>query len=102
MLAVVCDITEPAQLENLVRQTADRFGRIDILINNAVNAKPGCPFLEQTEDDLLTVFQSGYLATWRLMKLCYPYLKEAHGKIINYALAGRTAGYRRLRRLRFR
>lgn len=71
VLAVVCDITDPKQLENLVRQTADHFGRIDILINNAVNAKPGSPFLDQTEADLMTVFESGYLATWRLMKLCY-------------------------------
>ncbi len=85
VLAVVCDITDPTQLENLVRQTADHFGRIDILINNAVNAKPGSPFLDQTEADLMTVFESGYLATWRLMKLCYPCLKEVHGKIINFA-----------------
>lgn len=96
VLAVVCDITDRAQLENLVKQTADRFGRIDILINNAVDAKPGIPFLQQTEADLMTVFKSGYLATWRLMQLCYPYLKESHGKIINFAspagLTG-TEGY---------
>ena len=85
VLAVVCDITDKTQLENLVHQTTDQFGRIDILINNAVNAKPCSPFLEQTEADLMTVFESGYLATWRLMRLCYPYLKESKGKIINFA-----------------
>lgn len=53
-------------------------------MNNAVNAKPGSPFLEQTEEDLKVVWESGFLATWRMMKLCFPYMKEKGGKIINF------------------
>jgi len=34
-LAVQTDVREPAQVENLVAKTKERFGRIDILVNNA-------------------------------------------------------------------
>jgi NAD(P)-dependent dehydrogenase (short-subunit alcohol dehydrogenase family) len=34
-LAVTCDVSDPAQVLALVRTTVDRFGRIDVLVNNA-------------------------------------------------------------------
>ncbi len=34
-IALPCDIREPAQVETLVGQILDRFGRIDVLVNNA-------------------------------------------------------------------
>ena len=34
-LVAVTDVTIPEQVDNLVKQTVDRFGRIDILVNNA-------------------------------------------------------------------
>jgi NAD(P)-dependent dehydrogenase (short-subunit alcohol dehydrogenase family) len=34
-LAVVADMTKPEDIKNLVKQTVDHFGRVDVLINNA-------------------------------------------------------------------
>lgn len=34
-LAVPCDVNERGDLERLVRDTVERFGRVDILVNNA-------------------------------------------------------------------
>ena len=34
-LAVVCDITKDEDIENLISQTVAKYGKIDILINNA-------------------------------------------------------------------
>ncbi len=34
-LVVVTDVTIPEQVDNMVKETVDRFGRIDILVNNA-------------------------------------------------------------------
>jgi NADP-dependent 3-hydroxy acid dehydrogenase YdfG len=34
-LGVVCDMTQSSDIQNLVQKTMDKFGRIDILINNA-------------------------------------------------------------------
>ncbi len=33
--ALACDVSQPAQVEHAVRHIVDRFGRIDILLNNA-------------------------------------------------------------------
>ncbi|MGH2479118.1 MAG: glucose 1-dehydrogenase [Ktedonobacteraceae bacterium] len=35
VLAVVCDVTDPASVEQVVQQTLTTYGKIDILINNA-------------------------------------------------------------------
>src|SRR4051812_48846689 len=34
-LAVPTDVTDPAQVDRLVRQTLERFGRVDAVVNNA-------------------------------------------------------------------
>ena len=44
-LAMRCDVTDPAQLEQVVQQTSKQFGRIDQLVNNA-GGYPPMPFLD--------------------------------------------------------
>lgn len=39
-LAVPCDVMERSQLENLVTETMEEFGRIDVLVNNAGGSPP--------------------------------------------------------------
>ena len=34
------DLMDPASIETLMKDTADEYGRIDILVNNAANASP--------------------------------------------------------------
>lgn len=92
VFALPCDVTKAEQLEQLIAGTISKFGKIDVLLNNAVNAKPGKPFMELSEEDLMMVFESGYLATWRLMRLCYPHMKEHGGKIINFASSSGIKG----------
>lgn len=82
--AVRCDVKVKEDLENLINQTVTRFGRIDILVNNAQEVPNGR--LLKLSDDLFTSgWESGPLAVLRLMKLAYPQLKEANGSIINLA-----------------
>ncbi|MHC4753366.1 MAG: SDR family oxidoreductase [Planctomycetota bacterium] len=45
VLPVVCDIRRPADVNNMVSQTLDRFGSIDVLVNNAAGN-----FISPTED----------------------------------------------------
>lgn len=56
-LAVRCDITDSDMVENAVKTVMDRFGRIDILINNAGITKDGLMMrmTEQQWDAVLTV-----------------------------------------------
>jgi NAD(P)-dependent dehydrogenase (short-subunit alcohol dehydrogenase family) len=44
-LGVSCDITQPAQVEALVQETMAKYGRIDVLVNNAGI----CPFVDVME-----------------------------------------------------
>lgn len=92
VVAVTCDVCKPDQLEHLVQETVDAFGTIDVLVCNAVDALPGTPFMEQSEEYLMQIFDSGYLACWRLLKLCFPYLKKQGGRIINFASAAGLTG----------
>ncbi len=51
-IGIVADISDAAQVDDMVRQAIDRFGRVDILINNA-GSPPGrdrVPVVELEED----------------------------------------------------
>lgn len=49
-LAVECDVSSREQVENLVKETINAFGKVDILVNNAGIARFK-PFLEMTEEE---------------------------------------------------
>lgn len=82
-LALACDVKDDADLARSVAQTVARFGGLNILVNNAQEVPMGT-LNELSEASLQAGWQSGPLATFRLMKLCYPHLK-GDGSIVNLA-----------------
>lgn len=50
----ICDITDEAQVQELMNQAKEKFGRIDVMLNSA-GAFPAMPFLEMTTADWLDV-----------------------------------------------
>ncbi len=84
-LPVVCDVKSAESLEQCLTAVLDRFGGLNILVNNAQEVPLGT--LEQvTDENFAAGWESGPLATFRMMKLCYPHLK-GDGCIINLASA---------------
>ena len=83
-IAIECDVAETEHLSDIVTQAVAEFGRLDILINNAVQASIG-PLLKQRLDNVEKAFKVGPIATLALMQACYPHLKERGGSIINMA-----------------
>lgn len=80
--AVECDVKSAASLEACVKAVIQHFGKLNILVNNAQEVSLGK--LDQISDEAFTAgWESGPLATFRLMKLCYPYLK-GDGNIVNF------------------
>ncbi|MFP6622259.1 MAG: SDR family NAD(P)-dependent oxidoreductase, partial [Myxococcota bacterium] len=77
------DVKNPEDLARCVDRTVETFGGIQILVNNAQEVPLG-PLNGVTDESFETGWQSGPLATFRLMKLCYPHLK-GDGCIINLA-----------------
>ncbi|NJO37553.1 MAG: hypothetical protein HC871_07955, partial [Rhizobiales bacterium] len=59
-----------------VATTVDAFGRIDILINNAMEPHPPKPLLEHDESKIAALWAAGPLAALRLMRACHPYLQK--------------------------
>lgn len=80
-----CDVKDERSLAKLVDDVVDQLGTIDILVNNAQEVPLGP--LEGVSDDAFTAgWESGPLATFRLMKLCRPHLAGG-GSIVNLATA---------------
>src|SRR3954470_12539573 len=89
-ITVAGDVKALADIERCVTATADAFGHIDILVNNAQEVPLGY-LLEVADDAVDAGWQSGPMATLRFMRLCHPYLKEVGGAIVNM---GSRAGVR--------
>ena len=82
-LALACNVRDAADLAALVEQTVQQFGSIDILVNNAQEVPLG-KLLDVTDEAFMAGFESGPLASFRLMKLVHPHMvARGGGTIIN-------------------
>lgn len=82
-LALVCNVKSADDLRGIVEQTVEQLGGLNILVNNAQEVPTGL-LADVTDEAFAAGFESGPLATLRLMKFAYPYLK-GDGCIINLA-----------------
>lgn len=90
----VLDVTDEAACRTLMQATVDRFGRIDILINNAginIRKRPE----ELTADDWRQVLETNLTSAFSCSQAAYPHMKTAGGgKIVcigsMYSLFGGT------------
>lgn len=80
-LNVVCDITQAHDRERLIATTLERFGAINILVNNAAFVPHGA-LLDIADETIDAAWQTGPLASLYLMRLCHPHLK-GDGAIVN-------------------
>jgi (+)-trans-carveol dehydrogenase len=81
-LAVQCDVSQSAQVQDAVNATLDRFGKLDILVANAsVNATAPCiDICEEQWDTMMAVNLKG---VWLCCKYAAPHMiKQRYGKII--------------------
>ncbi|MGQ9572702.1 MAG: SDR family oxidoreductase [Dehalococcoidia bacterium] len=82
VLPVVCDMSNYADIQRLVRETAKTFGRIDIVVNNA-GGPPLGTFDDFLEEDWQKAIDQNFLSAVRTSREALPYLRQRGGRIIN-------------------
>jgi 3-oxoacyl-[acyl-carrier protein] reductase len=86
------DVSNSGEARRLVQETIQKFGKIDILINNAAKAPFPKSILDVTEEEWDTVIDINMKAAYLLCKEVGPYMKQArYGKIINISAVSGTS-----------
>jgi NAD(P)-dependent dehydrogenase (short-subunit alcohol dehydrogenase family) len=89
---LVCDIREADAADRIVAAALAAFGRLDVLVNNAIALRPGA-FHEHDDEAWDLVFDTGPKATFRLMRAAFPHLVTAGGgSVINFGSSAGTEG----------
>jgi len=84
VLTVVCDVSQPDQVDEMVAEVLDAFGRIDALVNNAGVADFG-PMSETDFTRWRTVMETNLDGVFLCTQACAPALAQACGAIVNIA-----------------
>ncbi len=86
VVAHACDVAEYDELVKFVNMTVEKFGTIDVLVNN-VHHVVLAPFEQLKWEDFMYDLKVDFGSTWHLMQLCFPYMKDKPGagaSIINF------------------
>jgi NAD(P)-dependent dehydrogenase (short-subunit alcohol dehydrogenase family) len=90
------DVRDPKAATTVARDALDRFGRIDVLVNNAGIAAPsGRAVHEIDEDEWAVMLDVDLSGAWRMMKAVLPAMTGRRaGSIVNVASTAGLVGYR--------
>jgi 3-oxoacyl-[acyl-carrier protein] reductase len=92
VLAMPLDVTEPGAAERMVAATVERFGGVDILVNNVGGNKRGL-FADLSDDDWESVLDLNFKSHQRFSREVIPAMRTAGGVILFVAsIFGREAG----------
>jgi NAD(P)-dependent dehydrogenase (short-subunit alcohol dehydrogenase family) len=90
---IACDLTDPKACRAAVDKVVQEYGGVDTLVNVAQNMVLDVPFIELTDQHMHISFDTGPIATLRMMQLCYPHFKaRGGGAVINFASGAGTQG----------
>jgi len=82
-LAVQCDVRKPDEVENVIASTLERYGRLDILVNNAAGNFPA-PMAGISYNGFKSVVDIDLLGTYNVSKAAFEaWLKDHGGNVVN-------------------
>ena len=90
-VAIALDVTDKKSIDAFVRQVSAKFGRIDVLVNNAGGALGLGPIEKAVDDEWIGMWKVNVLGLMWMTRACLPLLRKAkHGHVINI---GSVAGF---------
>lgn len=89
------DVTDEAACRSVVSRAVERFGRLDVLVNNAGITKvvPGQPLEALGGDDFDRLFQVNVRSAFQMSRAAAPALKESCGAIVNVSSHSGHSGF---------
>lgn len=93
VLAVPLDLTEPESADRLVQATVERYGSLNILVNN-VGGNRRKDFVETTDEDWYDIGELNFMSHVRCSRLAIPHMRrDGAGAIVFVSsIFGREAG----------
>jgi 3-oxoacyl-[acyl-carrier protein] reductase len=77
------DVSNEADTQRVAKAVADRFGRIDVLVNNAAIFY-GIDHQNQSYEYLRKIFDVNYFGTWLMSRAVFPHMRKGGGgSVIN-------------------
>lgn len=78
------DLTKAEEVERIQKETASRFGRLDILVNNLGGIRKFMPFDQISDQEWLDMFELNFFTTMRVTRAFLPMMqKQQSGRVIN-------------------
>jgi 3-oxoacyl-[acyl-carrier protein] reductase len=95
VLAMMADMNKAEDIEKFVNDSAEHFGRLDIVVNNAGGPPPG-EFMKFTDADWDSAFRLSFMSTMRMTRQAVPHMRKVGGgcviNITSYSVKEPIAG----------
>ncbi|WP_433574833.1 SDR family NAD(P)-dependent oxidoreductase [Nocardia brasiliensis] len=92
VLPVALDVTDPAAAESALAAGVQRYGRIDVVVNNAGYANVS-PIETTDEDDFRRQFETNFFGVYHVSKAALPVLKnQGGGTVVQFSSVGGRVG----------
>jgi NAD(P)-dependent dehydrogenase (short-subunit alcohol dehydrogenase family) len=86
--AIELDVTDPSRRDAAVNEVLERFGRVDVLVNNAGRTQVGA-VEETTDEELRTLFELHFFAPAALTRAVLPHMRSlGSGAIVQMSSVG--------------